>query len=82
MGAADGSLGYITGHTGTQITIQRMPYSLITQFEDEGAGTAISLYPGCDHTRETCKAKFDNLLNYGGFDWIPAKNPMGGSSIV
>lgn len=82
LGAADGSLGYITNHVGTQLTIQRMPYSLITQFEDEGPGTAISLYPGCDHTRMTCKNKFDNLLNYGGFDWIPAKNPMGGSSIV
>src|SRR3546814_2715916 len=61
-----------------QLTIQRMPFTLITQFEDEGAGTAISLYPGCDHRRMTCKDKFNNILNYGGFDWIPTKNPMGG----
>ncbi len=82
LGAGDGSLGYITGHVGDQLTIQRMPFTLITQFDDEGPGTAISLYPGCDHRRMTCKDKFNNLLNYGGFDWIPTKNPMGGSSIV
>lgn len=80
--AADGALGFITGHDGDQITVQRMPYSLIEQFDTEGAGTAVTLYPGCDHARLTCKNKFNNLLNYGGFDWIPQKNPMGGSSII
>jgi uncharacterized phage protein (TIGR02218 family) len=80
--AGDGVLGFITNHVGDQITLQRVPYSFITQLDLEGAGTAISLYPGCDHRRSTCIAKFNNLLNYGGFDWIPRKNPMGGSSIV
>ncbi|APZ81847.1 virion structural protein [Erythrobacter phage vB_EliS_R6L] len=82
VAAANGALAYVTGHVGDQITVQRMPYPLIKQFEQDGVGTAITLYPGCDHRRATCKAKFDNLLNYGGFDWIPQKNPMGGSSIV
>lgn len=80
--AADGTLAFITNHVGDQIVVQRVPYPFITQLEEEGAGTAISIYPGCDHRRATCIAKFNNLLNYGGFDWIPRKNPMGGSSIV
>lgn len=80
--AANGTLAFVIEHTGTLLVLQRMPPALVDQFADEGAGTAITLYPGCDHTRATCIAKFDNLLNYGGFDWIPSKNPMGGSSIV
>lgn len=77
----DGSLGYIIGHTGEYLTMQRVPYS-ITQAAAEGFPFSVTLYPGCDHSRATCRDKFDNKLNYGGFDWIPTKNPMGGSSIV
>lgn len=80
--AADGALGFITSHASDQIVVQRMPPSLRDQFIASGPGSAVKLYPGCDHSRQTCIAKFDNLLNYGGFDWIPQKNPMGGSSIV
>ena len=80
--AGDGTLSYVIDHTGTNVTLQRLSYALLTQFQDEGAGTAITVYPGCDHSRSTCNTKFANLLNYGGFDWIPDKNPMGGSSIA
>ena len=38
--------------------------------------------PGCDLRRDTCKAKFGNLLNFGGFPDIPGRNPFGGTSIV
>lgn len=82
LAAADGTLAYIVNHSGDELTLQRVPYSLRQQFQLEGAGSAVSIYPGCDHTRPTCNSKFANGLNYGGFDWIPSKNPMGGSSIV
>jgi len=42
----------------------------------------VKIYPGCDRVRATCESKFDNLDNFGGFPWIPTKNPFGGSSIV
>ena len=77
-----GILSFIINHVGPLITLQRVSYDLVTQFAETGSGMAITLYPGCDHTRQTCNSKFDNRLNYGGFDWIPQKNPMGGSSIV
>lgn len=89
--APDGLLGYIVGHSGSQITLQRPLNSLVTAFAEIGygrsygsyyGGLAVKLYPGCDHIRLTCKNKFGNLDNYGGFDWIPTKNPMGGSSLV
>ena len=77
-----GFLSYVVGHAGTQVTIQRVGYSLAKSWADTGSGMLVNLYPGCDHSRGTCNSKFSNGLNYGGFDWIPSKNPMGGSSIV
>lgn len=77
-----GALAYIVNHVGTSLTLQRVPYTLQQEFAANGAGVALTIYPGCDHTLETCWAKFVNGLNFGGFPWIPAKNPMGGSSIV
>lgn len=77
-----GFLSYVTSHVGNQIVLQRVGYDLAKQWAETGPGLAVTLYPGCDHSRATCNSKFNNGLNYGGFDWIPAKNPMGGSSIV
>lgn len=77
----DGVLSYIIGHTGATITLQRMSFNLASEIAN-GFPFMVKLYPGCDHTRATCISKFNNLLNYGGFDWIPQKNPTGGSSIV
>lgn len=77
----DGVLSFIIAHTGAALTLQRVSYSLLVAAED-GFPFDVKIYPGCDHSRATCNSKFDNLLNYGGFDFIPQKNPMGGSSIV
>jgi uncharacterized phage protein (TIGR02218 family) len=82
VGAGDGALSYVINHVGDQLTLQRINYSILTEFALTGVGTAITLYPGCNRLRATCITKFNNLANYGGFDWIPEKNPMGGSSIV
>lgn len=77
----DGVLSFIVNHVGNQITLQRLSYSLV-QAAVAGFPFSVTLYPGCDHSRATCNSKFGNVLNYGGFDFIPQKNPMGGSSIV
>lgn len=72
---------YIANHAGTAITLMRSFSDLETEVAANGA-TAATLYPGCDHTKATCIAKFNNLVNYGGFPFIPRKNPMGGQSIT
>lgn len=77
----DGVLSYIIDHVGADLTVQRMSFSLQAAI-DGGFPFAVTIYPGCAHDRATCNTKFANLLNYGGFDFIPQKNPMGGSSIV
>jgi len=80
--APDGTLSYITNHVSSALTMNRISSALATAFADEGPGLEITLYPGCDHSYATCRDKFSNDDNYGGFDYIPTKNPMGGSSIV
>jgi uncharacterized phage protein (TIGR02218 family) len=43
--------------------------------------TVVRVYPGCDHTRQTCIDKFNNEPNFGGFPFTPVKNPYGNSSV-
>ena len=77
----NGVLSYVVDHVGAVFTLQRLSFSLQQEI-DEGFPFNVKLYPGCDHSRDTCWDKFSNGLNYGGFDFIPVKNPTGGSSIV
>ena len=44
-------------------------------------GASVTAFPGCDHSPATCHEKFNNILNYGGFPYIPQKNPMNGTSV-
>jgi uncharacterized phage protein (TIGR02218 family) len=89
----DGSSRLITAHSTDQITINRANRYLVDQgdsgwgsnwgnFWGGGGDLDVTLYPGCDRTLQTCIDKFDNVVNQGGFKWIPVKNPMGGSSII
>lgn len=47
-----------------------------------GIGDTFSLFPGCDHTQSTCKAKFNNILHFKGFPFVPVTETLydGGSS--
>lgn len=47
---------------------------LVYPFTGVLTGT-ILLAPGCDLSKTNCQ-KFNNLVNFGGFPWIPVKNPM------
>lgn len=70
-----GATRFIVNHTGSSLFISR-------PFVESIGGQAVNLYPGCDHLKATCINKFYNLLNFGGFPYIPNTNPFGGSSIV
>lgn len=59
----------ILDHTGRVVTIP-LP------FGNNPAGTSVRVYAGCDHAAETCRAKFSNLVNFGGFPFVPTKNPF------
>jgi uncharacterized phage protein (TIGR02218 family) len=70
---SDGVARFLIAHTSDQVTLAR-PVAGLT-------GNVI-LYPGCDHLKETCNTKFGNLDNFGGFPYIPTRNPFDGSSIA
>jgi uncharacterized phage protein (TIGR02218 family) len=68
----DGSLRYIVGHSGNVLTLIS-PFSTI---DVDSVGVFCTLYPGCNHNLTDCREKFDNLNNFGGFPYIPSKNPF------
>jgi uncharacterized phage protein (TIGR02218 family) len=65
----------IVGHVGVDLT-------LVAPMVGLAPGDAVQLYAGCDHTTAHCKDRFNNLNNYGGFPFIPVKNPFSGDAIV
>lgn len=73
--APNGASRFITAHSSDVVTISRPIQGLI-------GGQTVAIYPGCDHLMSTCKDKFNNLDNFGGFPWVPSRNPFNGSSIV
>lgn len=73
--APNGAERFIVDQDGDTITMNRPIRGFV-------GSVTVSLYPGCDHLRSTCQTKFNNLDNFGGFPWIPRRNPFDGSSIV
>jgi len=43
---------------------------------DVAAADAFTLAVGCDHTRATCIAEFNNIANYGGFPDAPGRDAV------
>lgn len=66
--------------TGERRTIYDNQNNIVTigyPFGDAKEGDEVRLVFGCDHKRlGHCKARFDNVVNYGGFDFIPTVNPF------
>jgi uncharacterized phage protein (TIGR02218 family) len=65
---------FITDHVGGSLTLTMTPAGLTV-------GMTVKVYPGCDHTLATCSGKFSNAANFGGFPFMPTKNPFDGSPL-
>lgn len=50
--------------------------TIIFPFQTLALGTQLQLFAGCDHQFSTCTDKFSNTERYGGFPFIPLKNPF------
>ena len=66
---------YIEAQNGNVLT-------LTSPIPEIKAGGTVSIIAGCDRNYETCRLKFSNNENYGGFPTIPTKNPFAGDAIV
>jgi hypothetical protein len=49
---------------------------LLIPFQTAPIGTVIRMAAGCDHTVDHCNLKFSNIINYGGFPFVPPTNPF------
>jgi len=67
--AGDTQRRFIESHSSTALT-------LLQAFVGIATSDAVTIYPGCDHTLTTCDTTFSNSANYGGWPWIPTKNPF------
>jgi uncharacterized phage protein (TIGR02218 family) len=78
---SDGTMRYISSHVGNTLTLIRSSDTLNSQFAASGP-VAVFIAPGCTQQTDICGSRFGNVLNFGGFPYIPLKNPMSGNSIV
>lgn len=65
---------FIRSFTGTTLTIN-------FPFQGLSPSDPVTVYPGCDHTMETCDTVYVNLPNYGGWPYTPHKNPFDGTPV-
>lgn len=70
-----GGLRFITNHTGSVVKLNK-------PLDADSGGLNVEVSPGCDHLKATCHSKFNNVINFGGFPYIPGVNPFGGTSLV
>lgn len=76
--APDGTKVYIVEQNDGRLKLIRPSPSLFDAVKESSLYRA-QVYPGCDHTIETCRSKFNNVRNFGGFPWIPVDNPFDGA---
>ena len=76
-GHAQGSLVFTSGlnaNLGATVKSVTAGTSLSLMYplpSSPSVGDAFTVAFGCDHTRATCQAKFNNLANFRGFPFVP-----------
>lgn len=61
-------------HVGDTITLTHPITGLLST-------DSVTIAPGCARTQPVCTGTFNNLVNFGGFKYMPAKNPFGQNSV-
>lgn len=62
--------------TTNDLTGNVAEFTILFPMQTIAVGTALDLFAGCDHQLPTCTTKFTNTPKYGGFPFIPLKNPF------
>jgi uncharacterized phage protein (TIGR02218 family) len=73
---AGGWVESLSGDKMAMIVANDAEMATLMMPESFAPGDAVRFYRGCDKTMETCQSRFNNLDNYGGFPFIPQKNPF------
>ncbi len=51
-------------------------FGVLIGYQNLSVGNTLALLAGCDHNFTTCRVKFSNHQQYGGFPYVPRKNPF------
>ena len=65
----DNKYRMITSHVGDRITVTALIDQLV-------GNSVITVSAGCSHTFDTCVDKFSNQRRYGGYPFVPNRNPF------
>lgn len=61
----------VVDDTGNKATL-----TVLFPMQTISVGVPLTMFAGCDHQLPTCIGKFANVDRYGGFPFIPLKNPF------
>lgn len=77
------TLGYVLGPAGQRRMVREHVGALMTLNAPLSlqAGNPVIVFAGCDKTLPICRDKFANLVNFGGFPWIPHIDPFGPNNV-
>lgn len=67
--AVGGERRMVIDNVGTSFTVS-------SPFAGLEVGATVSIRQGCDHRFTTCRDKFSNGINFGGFPLVPTNNPF------
>lgn len=67
--------------TGNDLANERQRFVIFGTTDRLEVGTEITMYPGCPLTPDACDGKFDNLPNYGGFQYLAGESPFEGAPV-
>lgn len=71
----DGVFGFIRSDLSNVLTLQYIPDGI-------EAGSSVRVAPGCNLRYTTCREKFNNGDNFGGFPYMPSENVFDGFNSV
>lgn len=78
----DNDLYFVLAETLIEVDGNRDTIGFTLDRPLRSATTSLNLFPGCDRTQTTCHFRFNNLDNFGGFPYIPQRNPFKLTSVV
>lgn len=70
-GANDGRSMEVKAHTATGVLELQLAMPYPVQVGDD-----FTITPGCDKTKATCIATFDNVINFRGFSFVPGQDQV------
>ncbi len=75
-GFMNGGFVEILGGSDFRLIISHVANDLELSLPFSSTPTLVNVYAGCAHTIQVCKSKFDNVIDFGGFAFVPTKNPF------